>query len=303
MNKKTTAETVTSVKISEVKIPAEKARSIESAKKDLEKWNSFKESIKLHGVIQPVQIYQTSKDGISKLDKENPEGTFYILNGLRRLYASTELKLDTIPARVFSNLSDTDIREKMVVSNIHSFAMTRKELKQNILDLVALGKSFSEIAKQLSISEKTVIDWLQIASLPEDVQKSIFDNKLSIANAIEIVKAKKSGLYKEDEMNDLILSAIDMKAGEFKAKMDIESLERREPRAKKTEYVHMPDYSKERVEELFAKMQNLKKDAELDGRMLTIEEIVQYDTIMWIYQSSPEDVETKRKAWNEKHKK
>ncbi len=121
------------------------AQSFENARKRIDTqsddWKAFLATIKKHGVMSPVQIVRSEK------------GKFRIFAGFRRLLAATELKLQTIPARIFaadgtSEEGQIDMEEKSLVENLQREDLHWTEIAPKVVKLLAACK---ESAKQTTV--------------------------------------------------------------------------------------------------------------------------------------------------------
>jgi ParB family chromosome partitioning protein len=126
------------------------------------------ESIKEHGVIQPIIVRRVLKG-------------FEIIAGERRFRASQVCGLATVPA-VERNFSDQQAMEIAVAyqSIIDQFSLTQEELSAKV------GKSRSHIA-----------NFLRLLQLPESIKQYVSRGTLSMGHARAIVGVKDDKLKKE----------------------------------------------------------------------------------------------------------
>jgi len=128
-------------------------------------------SIKTYGIIQPVIV--------TKIDNE-----FYqLIAGERRLRAAQTLNLKTVPA-IIRQAKELEKLELALIENLQ-----RKNLNpieeaisfKRLIDEFNLNQE--EIARKIGKKRSTIANTLRLLSLPEEVQKAIFDEKISEGHA------------------------------------------------------------------------------------------------------------------------
>jgi len=137
---------------------------------DEEGLKELSESIKVHGLIQPVVVRRTN-------------GNYQLIAGERRLKACAEAGMDTIPA-IIVDIDGVDVAEVSLIENIQ-----RKDLNCieeatafNILKS-RFGMTQEEIAERLGKSRSYIGNTLRMLELPESIKKSLFEEKLTMGHA------------------------------------------------------------------------------------------------------------------------
>lgn len=137
------------------------------------------ESIKEHGVIQPIVV--------------RPVGDKYeIIAGERRYKASCMAGLEKIPALV-TDLNDKDSAEVALIENVQRKDLTPIEEAISYKKILDMGYLTQEkLAEKLGKKQSTVANKLRLLNLDEDVQEAILEDKISERHARSILKLQNS---------------------------------------------------------------------------------------------------------------
>ena len=188
---------------------------------DEESLKELTDSIKKHGVISPILVREL---GLNKYE---------VIAGERRMRASTQAGLETIPCLV-DQKEDQDALESALIENLQredlnaveeargydrlkrEFGLTQDEVA------VSTGKARSTIANSiriLSLPQK-VLDFLSagkiekghaklLASMePKDAEiaaENIIKNKLTVKDLSESSRNRKKGILKKEKQTDVLL--------------------------------------------------------------------------------------------------
>jgi ParB family transcriptional regulator, chromosome partitioning protein len=134
------------------------------------------DSIKEHGVVQPVVVRPAEE-----------EGRYILVLGERRLRASKMAGKDTVPALV-RKLSPQQAAEMTVLENV-----VRQDLNplEQAEAFRVLSKEFNltqvQIAERIGVSRETVSNYMRLLRLPQGVMKHMMDGRLSFSDAREIL--------------------------------------------------------------------------------------------------------------------
>lgn len=136
-----------------------------------EELKELSESIKIHGLIQPVII--------SKI----PDSNFYqLIAGERRKKASEMAGLQTIKA-VIIEATDQQVMEFALIENIQRVDLNAFEEAQAYKTLIDKMKwTHDELAKKVNKSRPHITNTLRILELPAEVLKMVKDNKLTMGH-------------------------------------------------------------------------------------------------------------------------
>ena len=140
--------------------------------------NELAESIKLHGVIQPIVVRKIS-------DK------YEIIAGERRYKASIIAGKTTIPA-IITSLDDKNSAEVALIENVQRQDLTPIEEAisyKKILDMGYINQE--ELGAKLGKKQSTVANKLRLLNLDDEVQEALMENKISERHARSLLKLDK----------------------------------------------------------------------------------------------------------------
>ena len=143
------------------------------------------ESIKEHGVIQPIVVRKIS-------DK------YEIIAGERRYKASVLAGKTTIPA-IITDLDDKNSAEIALIENVQRQDLTPIEEAvsyKKILDMGYINQT--ELADKLGKTQSTIANKLRLLNLNDEVQEALLDGKISERHARSLLK-----LNDKDQVNML----------------------------------------------------------------------------------------------------
>ena len=155
-----------------------------------ESLKELSESIKQHGVIQPIIVRKVG-------DK------YEIIAGERRYRASKLAGIKTIPALV-RNIDDKEAAKVALLENLQRQDLSPiEEAKtyQTILKLDNLTQD--ELAKNLGKSQSAVANKLRLLNLEEDVQTALLNNEISERHARSLLPLDQE---KQKELLDKIIN-------------------------------------------------------------------------------------------------
>lgn len=144
-------------------------------------------SIKEVGLLQPIVVRpwpesEPLPDGVSR--ETLPGGRAYeLVMGERRLRASREAGLETIPA-IVRTTADDDLLRDALLENLHRVQLNPLEeaaAYQQLLD--DFGCTQSELAERIARSRSQIANTLRLMKLPPSVQNQLTDGSLSAGHA------------------------------------------------------------------------------------------------------------------------
>lgn len=133
------------------------------------------ESIKEHGVVQPIIIEPAS------------ENKFYIIAGERRTRAAKIAGLTRVPVRI-NHLNDQKKLEVALIENIQRSDLNPIEEANAYYNLMQLGNlNQDEVARRVGKNRSTIANAIRLLKLPEDIQKALVDGTISAGHARAIL--------------------------------------------------------------------------------------------------------------------
>ena len=136
---------------------------------DEEKINELAESIKEHGIIQPIVA-----------EKHEDKG-YFIIAGERRTRAAISLGLETVPV-ILRSFEEKKKLEVALIENIQREdlnAIDEALAYQEIMELAAINQE--ELAKRVGKSRSAITNSLRILKLPEEMKDAL--NKITAGHA------------------------------------------------------------------------------------------------------------------------
>ena len=163
----TSRDEVVELEISELRPNPYQPRKVFDEEKLIELSNSIKE----HGVFQPIIVKKSSVKG------------YEIIAGERRVKASTMAGITKIPA-IVRDFSDQEMMEIALLENLQRENLNAIEeamAYRNLLDSLAVTQEV--LASKLGKSRSHITNMLGLLNLPEEVKDMIVENKISMSHA------------------------------------------------------------------------------------------------------------------------
>jgi ParB family chromosome partitioning protein len=137
---------------------------------DTEKLKELAQSIKVHGIMQPIIVYQK-------------DGRYTIIAGERRFRAAKMAGLSKVPV-IIKELDKRSILELSLIENIQREDLNPMEQADALYDLMTeYGLTQEEAAKRVGKSRSAIANLLRLKSLPAKVRKLVESGKLSAGHA------------------------------------------------------------------------------------------------------------------------
>ena len=165
------------------------------------------ESIKVHGVIQPLTVRQFGSN------------KYQLIAGERRLQAAKRAGLQQVPAYI-RTANDQQMLEMALVENIQ---------REN-LNPIEIALSYQRLLTECSIKQETlgsrvgknratVNNYLRLLKLPPDIQIALRDQKISMGHARALINVKTTaaqlGILQEIIQQDLSVRKVEELARNF----------------------------------------------------------------------------------------
>lgn len=145
---------------------------------DQEALQELAESIKVHGIIQPITVRRLARD------------QYQLISGERRFQASKLAGLTTIPAYIRS-ADDQQMLEMALIENIQRENLNAIEIALSYQRLISeCNLKQEELGERVGKNRATVTNYLRLLKLPPDIQIAVRDNKISMGHARAIINVE-----------------------------------------------------------------------------------------------------------------
>jgi ParB family chromosome partitioning protein len=143
---------------------------------DQEALNELAESIKVHGIIQPITVRRLAHN------------QYQLISGERRYQASKLAGLKQIPAYV-RTANDQQMLEMALIENIQRENLNPIEISLSYQRLLSeCNLKQEELGERVGKNRSTVTNYSQTClKLPPDIQIALRDNRLSMGHARAII--------------------------------------------------------------------------------------------------------------------
>ncbi|MDN5301123.1 MAG: ParB family transcriptional regulator, chromosome partitioning protein [Thermoanaerobacteraceae bacterium] len=172
-------ENVKDIKISEIRANKNQPRK----KFDEEKIRELSDSIKEHGVLQPIIV-------------RKKDGGYELVAGERRWRAAQKAGIEKIPA-IIKDLSDADVMEIALIENLQREDLNPLEEAEAYKKLIdEFGMTQEELSKRVGKSRSQIANTVRLLNLDEEIKKLISEEKLTAghARALLAIEDKKERL-------------------------------------------------------------------------------------------------------------
>ncbi len=147
---------------------------------DKEALRELADSIKVHGIIQPVTVRKLARN------------QYQLISGERRFQAARLAGLKTIPVYVRS-ADDQQMLEMSLIENIQRENLNPIEIALSYQRLLTeCNLKQDELGDRVGKNRTTVTNYLRLLKLPPDIQIALRDNKLSMGHARAIISIENS---------------------------------------------------------------------------------------------------------------
>ena len=142
---------------------------------DVTELEDLKKSIEIHGLIQPITVRRMT------------EGQYQLISGERRWRASKLAELKEIPAFI-RVANDAEMMEMALVENTHRADLNPIEIAITYHRLVnEFNLTHEKLAQRVESSRTSVTNYMRLLKLPEEVQKALKDQKISMGHARALI--------------------------------------------------------------------------------------------------------------------
>jgi ParB family chromosome partitioning protein len=159
------------------------------------------ESIKVHGIIQPITVRRLA------------ENQYQLISGERRFQASKLAGLEKIPAYIRS-ADDQQMLEMALIENIQRENLNAIEIALSYQRLLTeCNLKQEQLGERVGKNRATVTNYLRLLKLPPDIQIAVRDNQLSMGHARAIINVENADqqlyIYKRILAEDLSVRKVE----------------------------------------------------------------------------------------------
>ncbi|MEC9221637.1 MAG: ParB/RepB/Spo0J family partition protein [Bacteroidota bacterium] len=182
---------------------------------DDEKLEELAESIRIHGVVQPLTV------------RREASGKIELIAGERRLRASKLAGLLEVPCYV-RNANDQESLEIALIENIQREDLNALEVGRSYERLIEeCSLTHEELSQRLGKKRATISNYLRLLKLPPDVQNALSDQRISMGHA-RALAGLEDVLLQLDLLHEILSDNLSVREVERR----IASLAKRKPKAK-----------------------------------------------------------------------
>lgn len=150
-----------------------------------EKINELMQTIRTHGIIQPIVL------------REYEKNKYEIIAGERRWRAVTKLGWDTIPA-IIKDFNDTETASVALIENLQREELSPLEEAIAYARLLELHNLTQEaLAQRLGKGQSTIANKLRLLKLPEVVQDALLQKQITERHARALIALKEPELQEK----------------------------------------------------------------------------------------------------------
>lgn len=179
---------------------------------DEEGLKELSESIKQHGIIQPLVLRRLGNK-------------YEIIAGERRFKASTMAGLKTVPA-IISDIDDNQSAEIALVENIQRRNLTPIEEAKSYRNLLDRGYMTQEqLAEKMGVSQSSIANKLRLLNLAPEVQDALLQEKISERHArslLALPKEEQAAWLDKIISKRLTVRQLDLEIKKFKGEGEAE---------------------------------------------------------------------------------
>ena len=168
---------------------------------DQDALQELSESIKVHGIIQPITVRRLTNN------------QYQLISGERRFQASKLAGLENIPAYIRS-ANDQQMLEMALIENIQRENLNAIEIALSYQRLISeCSLKQDELGERVGKNRATVTNYLRLLRLPPDIQIAVRDNRLSMGHARAIINVdnpdKQLYIFKKTLEEDLSVRKVE----------------------------------------------------------------------------------------------
>ena len=165
------------------------------------------DSIKVHGIIQPITVRKISTK------------KYQLIAGERRLRAAKMAALSEVPAFI-RTADDEQMLEMALIENTHREDLNAMEVAINYKRLIdECNLKQEDLAEKVGKNRTTVTNYLRLLKLPPEIQQAIKNKTITMAHARAIINVEdplvQLHIFKEMLKHELSVRAVESLARQF----------------------------------------------------------------------------------------
>ncbi len=170
------------------------------------------DSIKEHGILQPLILAKATKETLRGQDTE-----YYLIAGHRRLEAAKLLHFPHVPA-IIRTVTDQGKLELALVENLQREDLNPIEKARAFQRLhEEFDLSHTEIAQKVGKSRETVVNTIRLLNLPREIQVAVLANQVNEGHVRSLINIKDAETQKS-LLNGIIHDRLSMRQVEEKVR-------------------------------------------------------------------------------------
>lgn len=144
---------------------------------DQEALEELAESIREHGLIQPLIVNQVSTND------------YHLIAGERRWRASQIAGLNAVPAVVKNDVTALEMLELAIIENVQREDLNALEEGLAYKQLIdEFGFTQAQVAKRMGKGRPTIANMIRLLDLPERVQEAVINDEVSTGHARALLR-------------------------------------------------------------------------------------------------------------------
>lgn len=138
---------------------------------DRQELNELVQSIKIHGIIQPIAV--------RRLNSKN----YQIISGERRWRAAKELRLEKVPVHILE-ADDQSMLEIALLENVQRADLNPMEIAVGYERLIQESTlTHEELSERVGKKRSSISNYIRLLKLSPSVQEAIKENKITLGHA------------------------------------------------------------------------------------------------------------------------
>lgn len=154
-------------------------------------------SIKAMGILQNLTVCPYDPAIHAGLTVADPDNSFVVLIGNRRLEGGKAAKLEALPCVVHEGLDAAKQLEIMIVENCQRQDLTLQEEAESFKQLSLFGKTVAEIAKMTGFSQSKIRDRIKLTSLDSEKVQQAAARGATLSDYAKVYAIKDTALQNE----------------------------------------------------------------------------------------------------------